>query len=78
VTQVASYEENVVSSEMLIADKYLSIVNSKGKARKPLSRVYHNMRQTGLFLKAYANLYSNAGKPRGYEIRSQHSLAAGL
>jgi group II intron reverse transcriptase/maturase len=50
-----------MTSEMLPADKYLSIVNSRGKARKPLSRVYHNMRQTGLFLKAYANLYSNDG-----------------
>lgn len=50
-----------MTSEMLQADKYLSIINDRGKARKPLSRVYRNMRQTDMFLKAYANLYSNAG-----------------
>ncbi len=50
-----------MTSEMLLADKYLSIINDRGKTRKPLSRVYRNMRQTGMFLKAYANLYSNAG-----------------
>ena len=50
-----------MTSEMLQADKYLSIINDRGKARKPLSRVYRNMRQRDMLLKAYANLYSNAG-----------------
>jgi len=50
-----------MTSEMLQADKYLSIINDRGKTRKPLSRVYRNMRQRDMFLKAYANLYSNAG-----------------
>lgn len=48
-------------SEMLSADKYLSIVNDRGKRSLPLKRVYRNMRQRGLFYKAYENLYSNAG-----------------
>lgn len=50
-----------MSSEMLLADKYLSIVNDRGKRSLPLKRVYRNMRQRGLFYKAYENLYSNAG-----------------
>jgi group II intron reverse transcriptase/maturase len=50
-----------MSSEMLQADKYLSIINERGKRSLPLKRVYHNMRQRGLFYKAYENLYSNPG-----------------
>jgi len=50
-----------MTSEMLLADKYLSIVNDRGKRSLPLQRVYRNMRQRGLFYKAYANLYSNYG-----------------
>jgi group II intron reverse transcriptase/maturase len=50
-----------MSSEMLLADKYLSIVNDRGKRSLPLARVYRNMQQRGLFYKAYENLYSNAG-----------------
>lgn len=50
-----------MSSEMLLADKYLSIVNDRGKRSLPLKRVYRNMRQRGLFYKAYENLYSNSG-----------------
>ena len=50
-----------MSSEMLSADKYLNIVNDRGKRSLPLKRVYRNMRQRGLFYKAYENLYSNAG-----------------
>lgn len=46
---------------MLLADKYLSIVNDRGKRSLPLARVYRNMQQRGLFYKAYENLYSNAG-----------------
>ena len=50
-----------MTSEMLEADKYLSIINRRGKERKPLKRVYSNMRKEGLFLKAYAKLYKNKG-----------------
>ena len=50
-----------MTSEMLIADKYLRIINERGKQALPLKRVYRNMRQRGLFYKAYANLYSNQG-----------------
>jgi group II intron reverse transcriptase/maturase len=46
---------------MLKADKYLKIINDRGKRSLPLKRVYHNMRQPGLFYKAYENLYSNRG-----------------
>ena len=46
---------------MLLADKYLSIINDRGKRCLPLKRVYRNMRRRGLFYKAYENLYSNAG-----------------
>lgn len=60
-SQETLYQENVMSSEMLLADKYLSIVNNRGKRSLPLQRVYHNMRQRGLFYKAYANLYNNDG-----------------
>lgn len=50
-----------MTSEMLSADKYLSIINERGKRSLPLTRVYRNMRQRGLFYKAYENLYSNPG-----------------
>ncbi len=46
---------------MLIADNYLRVVQSRGERALPLKRVYRNMRQRGLFLKAYAKIYSNAG-----------------
>lgn len=50
-----------MTSEMLQADKYLRIINERGKRALPLTRVYRNMRQRGLFYKAYENLYSNRG-----------------
>jgi group II intron reverse transcriptase/maturase len=50
-----------MSSEMLSAEKYLSIINDRGKRRLPLERVYHNLRKRDLFLQAYHHLYSNAG-----------------
>lgn len=50
-----------MSSEMLLADKYLHIINDRGKRSLSLNRVYHNMRKRGLFFRAYENLYSNHG-----------------
>ena len=50
-----------MSSEMLLAEKYLRVINNRGQRRLPLKRVYRNMRKEGLFLKAYANLYANKG-----------------
>ncbi len=50
-----------MSSEMLLASKYLGIINERGRRSLPLKRVYRNLRQRGLFLKAYENLYSNSG-----------------
>ncbi|MFC1961218.1 reverse transcriptase domain-containing protein [Chloroflexota bacterium] len=50
-----------MTSEMLLAEKYLQIINDRGKRQLSLKRVYRNMRQEGLFLKAYANLYANNG-----------------
>lgn len=50
-----------MTSEMLSADKYLSIVHDRGKRGLPLERVYRNMRKKGLFYRAYANLYANEG-----------------
>ncbi len=50
-----------MSSEMLIADNYLRVVNDRGNRKLPLTRVYHNMRKRGLFLKAYAKISRNAG-----------------
>lgn len=46
---------------MLLADKYLRVVQSRGERALPLNRVYRNMRRRGLFLKAYAKIYANAG-----------------
>jgi group II intron reverse transcriptase/maturase len=50
-----------MSSEMLLAEKYLRVINNRGQRRLPLKRVYRNMRKEGLFLKAYGNLYANKG-----------------
>ena len=50
-----------MSSEMLSASKYLCIINERGKRKLPLKRVYRNLRQRGLLLKAYENLYDNRG-----------------
>ena len=50
-----------MSSEMLLAEKYLRVINNRGQRRLPLTRVYRNMRKEGLFLKAYGNLYANKG-----------------
>lgn len=50
-----------MTSEMLLADKYLSIIHNRGKRGLPLKRVFHNMRKKGLFFRAYANLYANDG-----------------
>ena len=50
-----------MTSEMLLADKYLHVINDRGKRRLPLQRVYRNIRHKGLFLKAYAKLYANDG-----------------
>lgn len=46
---------------MLLADQYLQVVHSRGQQGLPLKRVYRNMRRRGLFLKAYAKIYANAG-----------------
>lgn len=46
---------------MLLAEKYLGIVNKRGKEGKELKRVYRNMRKEGLFLRAYSRLYANQG-----------------
>ena len=54
-------KEKVMTSEMLLADKYLHVINDRGKRRLPLQRVYRNIRRKGLFLKAYAKLYANDG-----------------
>lgn len=50
-----------MSSEMLLAEKYLRVINDRGRRQLPLERVYRNMRREGLFLQAYANLYGNQG-----------------
>jgi retron-type reverse transcriptase len=50
-----------MSSEMLIADNYLRVVNDRGNRKLSLKRVYRNMRKRGLFLKAYAKIHSNDG-----------------
>ena len=46
---------------MLLADRYLQVVRSRGRRNLPLERVYRNMRRQGLFLKAYAKIYANDG-----------------
>ncbi len=50
-----------MTSEMLLAENYLSVVNDRGKRNLPLTRVYRNMRKRGLFLKAYGKISQNAG-----------------
>ena len=50
-----------MTSEMLLADKYLTIVRDRGERRLELRRVYRNMRCEALFLRAYGKLYSNKG-----------------
>lgn len=54
-------KEKVMTSEMLLANKYLHVINDRGIRRLPLQRVYRNIRCKGLFLKAYAKLYANDG-----------------
>ena len=50
-----------LTSEMLLADQYLQIIHQRGQRGLPLKRVYRNMCCRGLFLKAYAKIYANAG-----------------
>lgn len=50
-----------MTSEMLSAEKYLNIVRNRGKRNLDLKRVYHNMRNEELFLRAYGKLYANKG-----------------
>ena len=51
----------MLTSEMLLADQYLQIIRRRGQQGLPLKRVYRNMQCRGLFLKAYAKIYANAG-----------------
>ncbi len=46
---------------MLLADQYLQIIRNRGQRGLPIKRVYRNMCRRGLFLKAYAKIYANAG-----------------
>ena len=51
-----------VHSEMLdSAQKYIEIVHERGKKGLELERVYRNIRQPGLFLLAYNELYATHG-----------------
>jgi len=51
-----------VNSEMLDhAQKYIEIVHERGKKGLELERVYRNIRQPGLFLLAYNELYAKHG-----------------
>jgi group II intron reverse transcriptase/maturase len=43
------------------AQTYLEIVRSRGERRLELRRVYHNLQNQELFIRAYAKLYRNAG-----------------
>lgn len=44
------------------AQKYLEVVNKRGKAETELRRVYYNIcKNKELYLRAYANLYANKG-----------------
>jgi len=43
------------------ADQYLRIVEDRGTKGLELKRVYRNIRQPGLFVKAYGKIYSNKG-----------------
>jgi len=57
----SNLEVNVLTGEMLLADQYLQIIRRRGQQGLPLKRVYRNMQHRGLFLKAYAKIYANAG-----------------
>lgn len=47
---------------MLTAEEYLGLVNQRGKARKPMRRVYgYMLKQRDLFINAYGKLYANKG-----------------
>lgn len=46
---------------MLSAESYLNVIQSRGKRGLPLERVYRNMRNKDLFLRAYGNIYANKG-----------------
>lgn len=50
-----------MTSEMLLANKYLKVIQNRGKRKLPINRLYRNMRKRGLFLKAYAKIYANKG-----------------
>lgn len=50
-----------MTSEMLSDNKYLHIVRDRGERHLELRRVYHNIRQEALFLRAYGKLYANKG-----------------
>ncbi len=43
------------------AQKYLEIINDRGKRRLPLQRVYRNLQNRELFLLAYSKIYANKG-----------------
>jgi len=43
------------------AQTYLEIVRSRGERGLELRRVYRNLQNKELFLRAYAKLYANAG-----------------
>jgi group II intron reverse transcriptase/maturase len=43
------------------ADSYLGILRERGKRRVPLERVYRQLFNRALYLKAYGRLYRNAG-----------------
>ena len=46
---------------MLTAENYLCVIQSRGQRGLPLKRVYRNMRNRDLFLKAYGKIYANKG-----------------
>lgn len=46
---------------MLSAQAYLALIRSRSERNLKLERVFHNLRNKDLFLKAYGNIYANAG-----------------
>jgi group II intron reverse transcriptase/maturase len=48
-------------SEMLTAQAYLELVRNRSERNLNLERVYHNLQNVDLFLKAYGRLYANKG-----------------
>jgi len=47
---------------MLTTEQYLNLINQRGTAGKPLTRVYGNMlKHPELFVNAYGKLYKNSG-----------------